>query len=118
VVCAYVFYMVAPGIPAAFARIFSPIMNVLENKYYFDWFNEHVIAAFARLLGRGLWKGGDVGVIDGVINGSARTVGVMAGIVRLAQSGYLYWYALVMVLGVFALLTWQLWQPLMNVIQH
>jgi NADH-quinone oxidoreductase subunit L len=118
VVCAYVFYMVAPGIPAAFARIFSPIMKILENKYYFDWFNEHVIAALARLVGRGLWKGGDVGVIDGVVNGSARTVGVMAGIVRLAQSGYLYWYALVMVLGVFALLTWQLWQPLMNVIQH
>jgi NADH-quinone oxidoreductase subunit L len=118
VVCAYVFYLVAPGIPAAFARIFSPIMRILENKYYFDWFNEHVIAALARLVGRGLWKGGDVGVIDGVINGSARTVGVMAGIVRLAQSGYLYRYALVMVLGVFALLTWQLWQPLMNVIQH
>jgi NADH-quinone oxidoreductase subunit L len=118
VVCAYVFYMVAPGIPAAFARIFSPIMRLLENKYYFDWFNEHVIAALARLVGRGLWKGGDVGVIDGLVNGSARTVGVMAGIVRLAQSGYLYRYALVMVLGVFALLTWQLWQPLMNVIQH
>jgi NADH-quinone oxidoreductase subunit L len=118
VVCAYVFYMVMPGIPAALARIFSPIMTILENKYYFDWFNEHVIAALARLVGRGLWKGGDVGVIDGVINGSARTVGVMASIVRLVQTGYLYWYALVMVLGVFALLTWQLWQPLMNVIQH
>ena len=45
-------------------------------------------------------------------------MGAFAGIVRLAQTGYIYWYALVMVLGVFALLTWQLWEPLTNVIQH
>jgi NADH-quinone oxidoreductase subunit L len=43
---------------------------------------------------------------------------LMAGVMRLLQTGYLYWYALVMVLGVFALLTWQLWLPLTNVIQH
>ena len=56
-------------------------MRVLENKYYMDWFNEHVLAAGARLLGIGLWKGGDVALIDGaLVNGSARAVGGVAGV--------------------------------------
>lgn len=55
-------------------------------------------------------EGRDQGVIDGVlINGSARTVGGIAGLVRLIQTGHLYWYALVMILGVVGLMTWQLW---------
>jgi NADH-quinone oxidoreductase subunit L len=118
VVTAYVFYLVRPGIPAAFARIFAPIVRVLENKYYMDWINENVFAAAARALGRGLWKGGDVGVIDGLINGSARTVGAVAGVVRTIQTGYLSWYALVMVLGIFGLMTWQLWPELMRALTH
>jgi NADH-quinone oxidoreductase subunit L len=113
VVTSYVFYMVAPAIPAAIRRVASPIYTILENKYYMDAFNEHVLAAGARLLGKGLWKGGDQGIIDGaLINGSARAVGGIAGVVRLVQTGYLYWYALVMILGVFGLMTWQLWPQL------
>jgi NADH-quinone oxidoreductase subunit L len=118
VVTAYVFYLVKPGIPAAFARTFAPVVRVLENKYYMDWINEHIIAAAARGLGRGLWKGGDVGVIDGLINGSARGVGAVAGVVRTLQTGYLSWYALVMVLGIFGLMTWQLWPELMRALTH
>ncbi|QTN24955.1 NADH-quinone oxidoreductase subunit L [Rhizobacter sp. AJA081-3] len=110
VVTAYVFYMVKPEIPAAFARIFSPVVRVLENKYYMDWINETLLAPAARGLGRGLWKGGDVGFIDGiVINGSARAVGSLAAVTRYFQTGYLYWYALVMIVGVIGLMTWQLW---------
>ena len=82
-----------------------------------DWFNEHVLAAGARLLGVGLWKGGDVALIDGaLVNGSARTVGALASVTRLVQTGRLYWYALVMLLGVFAGLTWQLWPMLSHVV--
>jgi hypothetical protein len=52
------------------------VVRVLENKYYMDWINENIFAAGARLIGRGLWKGGDVGLIDGLlVNGSARVVG-------------------------------------------
>lgn len=110
VVTAYVFYMVAPSIPATFARVLRPLIIVLENKYFMDWFNENVLARGARALGTGLWKGGDGALIDGVlINGSARTVGGIAGLVRRFQTGYLYWYALVMILGVMGLMTWQLW---------
>lgn len=110
VVTAYVFYMVKPEIPAAIKARTGFINRILENKYYFDWFNENVLAAGARLLGTGLWKGGDGALIDGVlINGTARGIGGIASVVRLVQTGYLYWYALVMILGVIGLMTWQLW---------
>ena len=109
VAMAWLFYLKAPAIPAALDRHLKPLRVVLENKYYLDWFNENVLSAGARVLGRGLWKGGDVLVIDGAINGAARGIGSLAGVLRLVQTGHLYWYALVMLLGLFGLLTWQLW---------
>jgi NADH-quinone oxidoreductase subunit L len=107
VVAAYVFYMVAPAIPAFFAKTLRPLIVVMENKYFLDWINEHILAAGARLLGKTLWKGGDVALIDGLaVNGSARTVGLIASLVRLFQTGYIYHYALVMLVGVVALMSW------------
>jgi len=117
VLSAWWFYLVQPSIPRAIQRTFSPIYTLLDNKYYMDWFNEHVIAPAARAVGVGLWKGGDVGLIDGaVIHGSARAVTGMAQLTRLLQTGYLYWYALVMILGVFGLMTWQLWPYLSSLL--
>ena len=110
VVVAYFFYMVKPEIPAAIGRTLAPLVRVMDNKYYMDWINENVLAAGARKLGVGLWKGGDVALIDGaLVNGSAQGVGALSRVVRLVQTGYLSFYALVMVLGVFGLMTWQLW---------
>ena len=109
VVTAWWFYLKQPAIPAAIARTLSPLVRVLENKYYLDWFNEHVLARGARMLGTGLWRGGDQAVIDGAINGSARAVGGLAGVMRQWQTGRLYTYALVMLLGIFGLMTWRLW---------
>ncbi len=109
VVTAWVFYLKVPSIPAALDRHLKPLRTVLENKYYMDWFNEHVLAAGARMLGMGLWKGGDQAVIDGAINGSARAMGGLAGVMRGWQTGRLYTYALVMLLGIFGLMTWKLW---------
>jgi NADH-quinone oxidoreductase subunit L len=119
VVTAYLFYMVVPAVPAAIGKALSPVMRVLENKYYLDWFNENVLARGARMLGTGLWKGGDMGLIDGIlINGSARAVGLLANVTRRVQTGHVYWYALVMLLGVFGLLTWQLWPALSGLAGH
>ena len=116
VVTAYLFYMVWPSIPATLARVLKPLITILENKYYMDWINERILAPLARGLGMGLWKGGDQAIIDGVlINGSARAIGGIAALTRLVQTGHLYWYALVMLLGVFGLLTWQLWPTLSGV---
>jgi NADH-quinone oxidoreductase subunit L len=109
VVVAWWFYLRQPAIPAAIKSRLQWVYDLLENKYYMDWINENVFAAGARVLGRGLWKGGDEALIDGAINGSARAVGGLAQITRLLQTGYLYFYALVMLLGIFALMTWQLW---------
>ncbi|MDH4289513.1 MAG: NADH-quinone oxidoreductase subunit L [Aquincola sp.] len=110
VALAWWFYLRQPSIPAAIRARFEWIYRLLDNKYYMDWFNEHVLSVGARALGTGLWKGGDVGLIDGiVVDGSARAVGGIAQLTRLFQSGYLYFYALVMLLGIFALMTWQLW---------
>jgi NADH-quinone oxidoreductase subunit L len=110
VVTAWWFYLMQPAIPAAIKARFAWIYDLLDNKYYIDWFNEHVLAAGARMVGMGLWKGGDVGLIDGaLVNGSARAVGAIAQLTRLLQTGYLYFYALVMLLGLFGLMTWQLW---------
>ena len=115
VVVAWWFYLKQPAIPAAIGRALAPLVKVLENKYYMDWINEHILAAGARLLGRGLWKGGDVALIDGaLVNGSARVVGGIAQLARRIQTGLLSWYALAMVLGVFGLLTWQLWPYLVR----
>jgi NADH-quinone oxidoreductase subunit L len=113
VVVAWWFYLKQPSIPAALQARFGFLYRLLEQKYYMDWINEHLIAPAARAVGTGLWRGGDQGLIDTVaINGSAAVVGGVARLTRLAQTGRLYWYALVMLLGVFGLLTWQLWPTL------
>ncbi len=110
VASSYYMYMVNPALPAAIKRRVEPLYTLLENKYYMDWFNEKVLAPAARGLGVTLWKVGDQGLIDGAcVNGSWRIVGWISGLVRKVQTGYLYDYALTMVLGVFILMTYFVW---------
>jgi NADH-quinone oxidoreductase subunit L len=110
VVLSWYMYLINPAVPAAIGRALRPLVVLLENKYYLDWINENILARFARGLGMGLWKGGDQAVIDGaVVNGSWRLVGWVSSIARQLQSGYLYHYALMMILGVFLLMTWFVW---------
>ncbi|MEN9769438.1 MAG: hypothetical protein RLZZ180_1068 [Pseudomonadota bacterium] len=110
VVTAWYFYLINPAVPAAIGRSLRPLVVLLENKYYMDWFNEHVLARGARGLGLGLWKGGDQAVIDGaVVNGSWRLVAWVSSAVRQLQSGFIYHYALAMIIGIFLLMTWFVW---------
>ena len=105
VATSYYFYMVKPAIPAAIKQKASVLYNILDNKYYMDRFNEIVFAGGARLLGGGLWNVGDKGLIDGlVVNGSAKLVGLFSKVVRLFQTGFIYHYAFVMILGVLGFL--------------
>ncbi len=107
VALSWFFYMKRPDIPAAIQRRFSGINTLLENKYYFDKINEFVFAGGARVLGGVFWRGGDVGFIDGlVVNGSAKFVGWLSSISRLFQTGYVYHYAFMMIIGLLALMTY------------
>ncbi|HEX4844492.1 MAG TPA: NADH-quinone oxidoreductase subunit L [Limnobacter sp.] len=105
VVSAAVCYLWVPAIPAAFMKALRPVHTLLDNKYYMDKINEVVFAGGARALGQALWRFGDRVLIDGlVVNGSARLVGLVAGVVRFAQSGFIYHYAFAMILGVLAMI--------------
>jgi NADH-quinone oxidoreductase subunit L len=109
-VIAWYMYLINPAVPAAIGRALKPIVTILENKYYLDWFNENVLARGARALGTGLWKGGDQGVIEGgVVNASWKLVGLVSGVVRRAQTGDLYHYALMMIVGVLLFMTYFVW---------
>ncbi len=115
VASAYYMYMVNPALPAAIKRRVEPLYTLLENKYYMDWFNENVLARGARALGIGLWKGGDEKVIDGtLVNGSWKLVGWVSGVVRKVQTGYIYHYALAMIMGIFILISYFSTWPLIK----
>ncbi|MEX3983099.1 NADH-quinone oxidoreductase subunit L [Paraburkholderia sp. EG287A] len=105
VVVAWFFYMKRPELPAVVSRTFSPVYKLLANAYYLDKINEIVFARGAVAIGRGLWKEGDVVVIDGVVNGSAKFIGWFATVIRFLQSGYIYHYAFAMIIGMLGLLT-------------
>jgi NADH-quinone oxidoreductase subunit L len=111
VATAWFLYLKRPDLPQWLRARFGGLYAFLDNKYYMDRFNEIVFGTGGRLIGRVLWRGGDVAVIDGVaVNGSARLVGWIALLVRRAQTGYIYHYAFAMLVGVaavlFAFLTW------------
>ncbi|MEZ0232262.1 MAG: NADH-quinone oxidoreductase subunit L [Methylophilaceae bacterium] len=106
VVLSWFFYMKRPDIPAAIKAHTVLINKILENKYGFDSFNEKVFAAGSRFIGNKLWQIGDVKLIDGlVVNGTARLIGRLSGIIRQLQSGLIYHYAFAMIIGVFLMLT-------------
>jgi NADH-quinone oxidoreductase subunit L len=104
---AWLFFLARPALADSVAKALSGLRTLLVNKYYFDWFNEKVIAALSRGIGFGLWKAGDQGVIDGaLVNGTASGIGWFGSVVRRVQSGYLYAYAFWMVIGLAVLLGW------------
>jgi NADH-quinone oxidoreductase subunit L len=108
---AWWFFLKRPDLADAAERRFKWLHTILVNKYGFDWFNERVIVPAAQKLGGGLWRFGDQLVIDdGLVNGSARTVGWLGSVMRYAQSGYLYHYAFAMILGLASILVWLVWR--------
>ncbi|HSM97484.1 MAG TPA: NADH-quinone oxidoreductase subunit L [Gallionella sp.] len=109
-VTAWYFYMKRPDIPAAIQKRLHFIYTLLDNKYYFDRFNDWFFAGGARGASRLLWIFGDVKLIDGMmVNGTAKLVGMFSGVLRRLQSGYIYHYAFSMIIGVFVLLTARNW---------
>jgi len=98
-------YLIKPGLSTQIAHTFALPVRILNDKYGFDRAYQAFFARGSLLLGNAFWRFGDKAVIDGaVVDGSARTVGRFAQIIRLAQSGYLYDYAFVMIIGLLVLL--------------
>jgi NADH-quinone oxidoreductase subunit L len=111
VMLAWYLYLKQPQLPERLRQRAGWLYTLLDNKYYFDAFNERFIAGGSRALGNLLWRGGDVAIIDGAaVNGSARLVGWLANAVRGVQSGFLYHYAFATIIGLSALLAWLLWR--------
>jgi NADH-quinone oxidoreductase subunit L len=103
---AWWFYIQRPELPDLVRQRLAWLYSILQRKYGFDDFNEKVVAGAGRNLGQFLWQVGDARVIDGaLVNGTARMVGWLSGRVRYAQSGYLYHYAFVMIIGLLLLIS-------------
>lgn len=101
------FYIWNPEMPKRWADAQRPLYLFLLNKWYFDEIYDAIFVRPAQALGRFLWKRGDENTIDGTINGVA--MGIIPFFTRLAgraQSGYIFTYALAMVLGIVVLITW------------
>jgi NADH-quinone oxidoreductase subunit L len=106
-VVAWYCYLINPKVPAAIQSNLSFVNKILENKYFFDWFNEQVLARGLRAVGTSFWQRGDRGLIDGLlVNGSAKLVGALAAVTRRFQTGYIYHYAFAMIIGLLVAITY------------
>jgi NADH-quinone oxidoreductase subunit L len=103
VATAWFLYLKNTHLPRKIAIAFGPLYALVERKYGFDELYARIFALGAQTVGTGLWRGGDERAIDGVmVNGSARLVLWFSSVVRLMQSGLVYWYAFMMIFGVCA----------------
>ncbi|MDB5368196.1 MAG: nuoL [Rhodospirillales bacterium] len=105
------FYLKRTDLPKKVAAAFSGIYVLVFRKYYFDELYDAVFVRPALWLGRVFWKRGDEGLIDtygpdAIASNSQR----FAGFVSRFQTGYLYQYAFVMLIGVVLFTTWFLWR--------
>ena len=106
-VIAWIIYTKMPGVAESIKTRLEPLYRTLDKKYWFDEIYQFLFAGGSRGLGNALWSKGDRFIIDNVIiNGSARTVVRIADWARTIQTGYLFHYAIAMILGLLLLLTW------------
>lgn len=107
ILMAYLFYIKLPEMAKIFAHSFSGLYFVLQNKYYFDEIYNFMFMRSFKYISNILWK-----ICDGIIiddlgpNGVANVSNKLSGVIAKAQSGYIYHYILVMVIGLVSLLTW------------
>jgi len=108
-VVAYVMYQQSKDAPQRLATAFAPLYRFFLNKWYFDELYDAVFVRPAFWFGRLFWKQGDIGIIDRFgPNGSAAVVSFGSKLAVKMQSGYLYTYALVMLLGLVTAVSWMM----------
>jgi NADH-quinone oxidoreductase subunit L len=107
VVVAWYLYLRNPALPDAIRERSGVLYTLLVRKYLLDDLAERMIPAGTKLVGNALWRIGDAAVIDGaVVNGSARLVGLASGVMSGLQTGRLYSYAFVMIIGLALIVGW------------
>jgi NADH-quinone oxidoreductase subunit L len=107
---AYQNYIRNPKAAGGFVQQFGGVYRFVKNKWYFDELYDRIFVRPAIWLGRLFWKGGDEGTIDRFgPHGAAYAVAVGNKITARLQSGYLYSYALVMLLGLIGAASWAIW---------
>lgn len=100
-------YLIRPGFPAQFAEQFRVLHRFLMHKWYFDELYDLLFVKPAFAFGCLFWKAGDEGTIDRFgPNGSAAVVALGSRVAGRVQSGYVYSYAFVMLIGLTAAVTW------------
>jgi NADH-quinone oxidoreductase subunit L len=108
---AFFFFLKNPSAARAAALRFNGLRTLLVNKYYVDQIYDATIVQPVKLASeQGLWKGVDVGLIDGTVNGAARTVGASSDLLRRVQTGSVRAYAASLFLGVVLTLGYYLWK--------
>jgi len=106
---AYLAYVMVPGIPGVVSTMLKPIHALFFRKWFFDELYDAIATRPSLRLGRGLWKGGDGAVIDGFgPDGLSKASLLAAQRISRLQTGYVYHYAFVMLIGVAALVSWYL----------
>jgi NADH-quinone oxidoreductase subunit L len=110
ILIAWYLYLSMPDLRASLARALRPALRVFAAKYWFD----DVYDAFVRRVVVGgsdalLWKSVDVGLIDGAVNRAGTVTGALAEALRPVQTGFVRHYALLILAGAVALVSYLLW---------
>ena len=107
ILVAYLFYVFAPSLPQILSHSFYGLYLVLKNKYYIDEIYEFILIKPFKWIANILWQIGDVKIIDGLgPNGVSKLSQNISGIISRVQSGYLYYYVFVMIIGIVGIITW------------
>jgi NADH-quinone oxidoreductase subunit L len=103
-------YLSMPDVRASLKRALSPLLRVFERKYFFDdvydGFVERAVVGGSRSL---LWQRFDAGLVDGIVNGTGRLVGSLGRSLRPVQTGFVRHYALLVLAGALAVVSYLLW---------
>lgn len=104
---AWLAYSRFPSIPAFCVRVFRPLHTLFFRKWYFDEIYDALLVKPTVAIGKGLWIGGDKALIDGLgPDGISALCKKFGGVMSRFQTGFVYQYAFIMILGLIALVSW------------
>ncbi len=101
---AYIMYIKNPALPGKFVASFTGLWRAVFNKWYVDELYDALVVNPTKKIGTFCWKGFDVRVVDGVVNGIGKLINVFSNALRYTQTGFAHNYAMTMALGVVAIL--------------